>query len=287
LKSFILHITICFFLLTGFIAKTQVTVEFDNNITVSTDSSFTAELLYFNYLDYDFYNYFDTLYIRRGKREVELLHDSSVIYIDSVYVWPYKGNVISDYGIRGGRMHTGVDIRLNHGDTVYAIFDGVVRISRSYSGYGKTVLIRHNKGIESLYSHLSKLLVSPNDSIKAGTPIGLGGRTGRASCTHLHFEFRLLGEPINPNAILDFENYNIKNNVLIVNDSLFKNHLPAKTFNQNVKINTNYHYVKQGETLYSISRKYNTSVKVLRDINNLKENSILNIGQMIKLPMEE
>ncbi len=134
--------------------------------------------------------------------------------ITTTFAIPAEGKVISKFGKRGKRMHTGTDIKQRKGDTIRAAFEGLVRMSRLYSGYGNVVVIRHYNGLETLYSHNSKNLVDVNDYVKAGEPIALAGRTGRATTEHLHFETRFLMEPFNPEMIFDFEKGEIKNNYL-------------------------------------------------------------------------
>ncbi|NCN65368.1 MAG: M23 family metallopeptidase, partial [Candidatus Altiarchaeum hamiconexum] len=95
---------------------------------------------------------------------------------------------------------------LAKGDSVHSAFDGVVRVSRYFSGYGNIVVVRHYNGLETCYAHLSKLIAKVNQMVKTGEVLGLGGRTGRATCDHLHFEVRYLEEPINPRLVFDFEN---------------------------------------------------------------------------------
>lgn len=128
----------------------------------------------------------------------------------SGYVAPVRGVVTSGYGYRPrfGRMHKGVDLNLNVGDTVVAAFDGRVRITKfERRGYGYYVVVRHDNGLETVYGHLSRFLVKPNQFVKAGEPIALGGNTGRSTGPHLHFETRFMGLAINPATIIDFENY--------------------------------------------------------------------------------
>ena len=124
---------------------------------------------------------------------------------DLNFVPPVKGQILSKFGMRHRRMHTGTDIRLNSGDTVRSAFDGKVRLAKRFSGYGNLVLVRHNNGLETIYAHLKAIKVKVNDTIKAGDLIGLGGRTGRATCNHLHFETRLFGLPFDSNKYVDFE----------------------------------------------------------------------------------
>ena len=127
----------------------------------------------------------------------------------SEYVPPVTGVVTSNYGYRPRfrRMHYGVDLNLHKGDTVRAAFSGKVRLTKYEArGYGYYVVMRHDNGMETVYGHLSRFLVKPNQVVKAGDPIALGGSTGRSTGPHLHFETRYLGIAINPAAIIDFEN---------------------------------------------------------------------------------
>ena len=107
--------------------------------------------------------------------------------------------VTSNYGLRWGRQHAGLDVKVYIGDTIRAAFDGKVRIVKyDKNGYGKFVVIRHTNGLETYYGHLSKQLVTENQDVKSGQPIGLGGNTGRSTGSHLHFETRICGISINP-----------------------------------------------------------------------------------------
>lgn len=127
----------------------------------------------------------------------------------SEFHMPVKGPVSSGFGYRPrfGRMHYGTDISLHIGDTIRAAFSGKVRLTKYEGrGYGYYVVVRHNNGMETVYGHLSRFLVKPDQVVKAGEPIALGGNTGRSTGPHLHFETRYLGIPINPAAIIDFEN---------------------------------------------------------------------------------
>ena len=122
---------------------------------------------------------------------------------------PVPGRLSSPYGWRArfGRMHKGVDLTLNVGDTVRAAFSGKVRLTKyNAGGYGYYVVVRHDNGMETVYGHLSRFLVKPNQRVKAGEAIALGGNTGRSTGPHLHFETRYMGIPINPEAIIDFAN---------------------------------------------------------------------------------
>lgn len=125
------------------------------------------------------------------------------------FVAPVPGRLTSPYGYRArfGRMHKGVDLNLHTGDTVRCAFDGRVRITKyEGAGYGYYVVVRHDNGLETVYGHLSRFLVKPNQYVKAGQPLALGGSTGRSTGPHLHFETRFMGLAINPEAIIDFAN---------------------------------------------------------------------------------
>ena len=139
---------------------------------------------------------------------------------------PVPGELTSAYGYRPRfrRMHRGVDLNLNTGDTVRAAFNGRVRIvNYEARGYGKYVVIRHDNGLETVYGHFSKHLVERNQFVKAGEPIGLGGNTGRSFGAHLHFETRYLGVAINPAAIIDFENATGHSDVFTFNKTTYQN----------------------------------------------------------------
>lgn len=125
------------------------------------------------------------------------------------YVAPVKGVLTSGFGYRPrfGRIHKGVDLNLHVGDTVVAAFDGRIRMTKyEGKGYGYYVVIRHDNGLETVYGHLSRFIAKPDQYVKAGQPIALGGNTGRSTGPHLHFETRFMGIAINPEFIIDFEN---------------------------------------------------------------------------------
>lgn len=131
------------------------------------------------------------------------------IHLDSLAATDYSfplpgGKVISPYG-RGGGRHTGVDIKTRANDTIRCAFNGIVRMSKPYSAYGNVIVVRHPSGVETVYSHNSKNLVQSGDTVKAGQPIALTGRTGRATTEHLHFETRINGQHFNPNILFNMK----------------------------------------------------------------------------------
>lgn len=124
---------------------------------------------------------------------------------DTEYSFPLPGGkVISPYG-RGRGRHSGIDIKTYAKDTIRSAFNGVVRMSKPYSAYGNVVVVRHDFGLETIYSHNFKNLVHCGDTVKAGQPIALTGRTGRASTEHLHFETRVNGQHFDPQYYLQHE----------------------------------------------------------------------------------
>ena len=131
------------------------------------------------------------------------------------WCYPLDGaKVISRYGSRGGRRHTGVDLKTTPNDEIRAAFDGVVTMSQRYYAYGNYIKIRHANGIETCYSHNSKNLVKKGDKVKAGQVIALTGRTGRATTAHLHFECRVNGRTFDPGKIFDHANHSIRTDLL-------------------------------------------------------------------------
>ena len=220
--------------------------------------------------------------------------------------YPYNGKYLRGFSL-SGRRHTGVDIKAIPRDTIRAAWPGVVRMSKFYSGYGNVVVIRHYNGIETVYSHQCKNLVRPNDVVEAGDPVGLAGRTGRATTEHLHFEIRIAGTPINPALFIDTENHQLKTGQTIYcynrggritastrqsvgytpEEEPEEKPTVATTTRQNSapasSSSVQYHYVKKGETLSHIAVKYSTTVSKLCALNGIKKTSILQINQKLRV----
>lgn len=187
--------------------------------------------------------------------------------------------VTSKYGPRRRRMHRGIDLKVEVGDTIRSSFSGKVRIKGfERRGYGYYLVVRHTNGLETIYGHLSKFLVSENDIVKTGQAIALGGNTGRSTGSHLHFETRFLGQALNPSDIIDFENG-------LPHEDFYAIH-KNKTQRTNVYTSTSerivYHRVSKGETLGQIALKYRTTIKELCRLNGLSRTSTLRIGQSIR-----
>lgn len=229
---------------------------------------------------WDIYQHWNTEVIHPLRTDLTNLNDTIVIVLkdeeyECDYAHPFFGEVTSDFGPRRYRYHYGIDIKLETGDTVFAAFDGVVRIAKYSKTYGNVVLIRHFNGLETLYAHLSKIDVEIGQEVLTGQPLGLGGNTGRSSGSHLHFEVRYKGEPINPHSIIDFKDGKLKADLLALNKSHF-------TYLKEMKA-VKYHTVKRGETLSSIAKKYRTSVKTLCKINKIKPTTKIQAGKKLRV----
>lgn len=217
--------------------------------------------------------------------------------------------VTSNFGNRWGRPHKGLDIKVYIGDTIRAAFSGKVRIVRyEAGGYGKYIIIRHPNGLETIYCHLSKQLVSENQSVKAGEVIGLGGNTGRSTGSHLHFETRLCGVALNPALMFDFRNQDVTGDYYVYNvntydeESVEATRLRGKVGNggytrdlvqngepgsyKDKKHADNdellYHKVKNGETLASIAKLRGVTVEKICSLNHLSANAKVRPGMILR-----
>ena len=146
--------------------------------------------------------------------ENSMLIDLSLIQKED-YAFPLPGaKVISPYAGRR-KHHSGVDLKTCANDTIISAFDGIVRLAKPYYAYGNVIVVRHYNGLETVYSHNSKNLVKPGDYVKAGQPIALTGRAGRATTEHLHFEVRVNGQHFNPNLVFDLQERKLNNQCLV------------------------------------------------------------------------
>lgn len=219
------------------------------------------------------------------------------------FCMPTESRVLtSNFGSRWGRQHKGLDIKVYIGDTIRAAFDGRVRVVRYEGrGYGKYVVIRHDNGLETYYAHMSKQLVSEDQDVRAGDPIGLGGNTGRSTGSHLHFETRLCGIALNPALMFDFRNQDVVDDYFTFRKSSYQRESQIATrlrganvgSGEDVELATaapaasyaqesRFHKVKKGETLFSIAKKRGTTVDTIMKLNHLKKNAKLKAGQILK-----
>lgn len=251
---------------------------------------------------------------RYAHRATEL-PDSFVINLRH-FCMPTPSRVItSDFGSRWGRQHKGLDIKVYIGDTIRSAFSGKVRIVRyEAKGYGNYIVIRHPNGLETIYGHLSKHLVTENQVVRAGEPIGLGGNTGRSTGSHLHFETRLCGVALNPALFFDFRNQDITgDNYIFLKDryesdsqlatlergkvnggSYTRDQVYGEVGRYNEKAeeaatqnaaNTPervYYKVQNGETLASIAKKVGVSVDAICRLNGFRKDQRVKAGMIIR-----
>ena len=218
----------------------------------------------------------------RGGAKVEM-PDSCAIDC-STFILPIDTmtRVTSKYGPRRRRMHKGIDLKVQVGDTIRAAFDGKVRI-RNFErrGYGNYLVVRHPNGLETVYGHLSKSLVDVNDIVRAGDPIALGGNTRRSTGSHLHFETRFLGIAINPIYMFDFPKQDIVADTYTFRKT--KGVRSAGSHDTQVADGTiRYHKVKSGDTLSRIAKVRGVSVSTLCKLNRIKPTTTLRIGQVLR-----
>jgi len=135
-----------------------------------------------------------------------LLFTATIVVARDYCMPTHSRKVTSKFGCRWGRQHMGLDIKVRHGDPISAAFKGVVVNACYGGGYGYYVVLKHEKGYETRYAHMSRLLVKAGQEVSAGDTIGLGGNTGRSTGSHLHFEVRINGKAVDPSELFDFNN---------------------------------------------------------------------------------
>lgn len=124
-------------------------------------------------------------------------------------IWPAKGKIIKLFGqqrsdqYKVSVLNNGINIGLAIGSDIVAVDDGIIAFAEWYNGAGKLIVIDHQNGFHTLYSHNSKLLVSKGDVITRAQVIALSGMTGSAEVPSVHFELRKRGTPINPLEYLE------------------------------------------------------------------------------------
>ncbi|WP_164914068.1 M23 family metallopeptidase [Aquimarina sediminis] len=210
---------------------------------------------------------------------------------------PVNGKMVvtSRYGWRRGRPHQGIDIDLHTGDSVKTILGGKIRYVGYHGGHGNTIVVRHHNGLESVYAHLSKILVKENDDVKRGDVIGKGGVTGNARGSHLHLEVRYHGKSINPEYLFEFaKETKIRSDVLFVTKKWVTPRYHRSTRKSNIVVHTTIddiarieeeqkkiYTVRKGDTLSRIANKYGLAISQICKTNSIRSNSVLKIGQQI------
>lgn len=183
--------------------------------------------------------------------------------------------VTSKYGWRDGRMHHGIDLGINYSLPIYAVFDGVVRLAKFYQGYGRLVIVRHYNGTETFYAHLSRINVKPGQKVNAGDVLGKAGNSGRSYGTHLHFEIRYKGIPLNPAHIISFKDNTLQHDKVILKK--IKNNFFV--YNEDAIL----YSVQSGDYLHRIATEYGTSVAKLCEANDISRNARLKVGQLLRI----
>ncbi len=212
--------------------------------------------------------------------KIAALPDSFVINCSDFYP-PVENVVTSEYGPRWGRFHAGTDFRVKVGDSIRSAFDGKVRITKmgkGKKGYGYFIVVRHDNGLETLYAHLSKILVNPDQVVKAGEIVGLGGNTGRSTGPHLHFEMRFLGNAFDSRKIVDFDKFVVYNDTYTIKKQETFSEMTAYLNNP-----ARYYKVKPGDTLGKIARNNRTTVAKIQRLNRMGKSTKLRAGRKIRI----
>ena len=248
----------------------------------------------------DLYANWDTTTIHPYSFSDCFRYDSVNICLANVgenFSMPYKGIITSEFGWRKYRPHYGTDIDLEIGDTVVSAFDGMVRIARGkVSGYGNVVIIRHGNGLETVYAHLSKLLVEPGQIIKAGEILGLGGNTGRSYGAHLHFEMRYLGQALDTEDFIDYAKGELKTHEFTLRKTdvetkydlraLHNRHrhdVGAVKYTGKNGVTYKVYKVRAGDNLGVIAKRCHTTISAICKKNGIRPTKVLQIGQRLKV----
>lgn len=278
--------------------KREDTVKFVINQESLLDLSETPDTNQILFPSHDLYTSWDSNIAHPYNFDEVFKYDSVVLTLiqfnDNNFVLPYRGNLTSLFGWRKYRPHYGTDIDLETGDEVVSAFDGMVRLAKYYQGYGNCVIIRHNNGLETVYAHLSRILVESGQKLDAGTIIGLGGNTGHSYGSHLHFEIRYLGQALDTQDFIDFENGILKSNTFVLKKVDVENKYDLRALHARHKHDLGiakskkdnkygYYKIKSGDSLSRIAKLKKTNVKALCRKNGLRINSKLRVGQRIKI----
>jgi murein DD-endopeptidase MepM/ murein hydrolase activator NlpD len=141
-------------------------------------------------------------YVRRDVERTEALAGATPS------IWPAHGWLTGTFGGRSDPFthkpgfHSGLDISLEKGSSVFATADGTVETAAYTGDYGNMIELKHGFGLATRYGHLSAFKVKAGDQVKRGDVIGLVGATGRATGSHVHYEIFVNGQLLNPLQLL-------------------------------------------------------------------------------------
>ena len=143
------------------------------------------------------------------------LSEKQEILNNTPSILPVRGWISSGYGYRNETIHSdyepdfhrGMDIASTEGKPVVSTADGKVsRTGYDDSGYGNFVVVDHGYGLKTYYAHLSEIKTKTGKNVQRGDIIGEVGSTGRSTGSHLHYEVRILGIPVNPDKYISDQN---------------------------------------------------------------------------------
>lgn len=180
--------------------KFETTVEYDNSLSASVryvkqeGSNGLVKVTYKNEIINGLLNNAVTISteeITPVINRILVVGGINTVYVGDSSYWAWPTNkpyrISSYFGPRWGSWHYGIDITgTGHGSPIYSIQNGTVIRTGTRSDMGNFVMITHNNGYNSVYMHLSKILVNGGDAVVKGQTIGLMGTTGRSTGTHLH-----------------------------------------------------------------------------------------------------
>jgi murein DD-endopeptidase MepM/ murein hydrolase activator NlpD len=118
------------------------------------------------------------------------------------FIWPVRGAIVSPFGMRWGRLHSGIDIAAPAGTPIVASAAGQVAFAGTMGGYGLIVVVQHANGLSTAYAHNSSIAVSGGQTVGQGQMIASVGCTGHCTGDHVHFEVRVNGSAVDPMAYL-------------------------------------------------------------------------------------
>lgn len=298
-KSVFIGLAMFFALATSLAQPESIVLENDHStpidpLSIETNSSATFISESYQIPAYELYNKsWSTEFISQENLQIPFSNQQLKIVLtqpNSPFYFPCQGTILQSFSNKAKKQHWGIDIQTNANDPVVACFDGVVRLVREFDQYGNVIIIRHYNGLETIYGHLGKVDVKPGQRIQAGELIGTCPAY-HDDDEYLHFETRFFNQPFNPQLFIDKETHRLLSDTLVLTpqdmvETSTTQSVATNSSTSNTSATTsaaNIHVVKEGDTLYKISRQYNISVEKILQLNHLKENSILSLGQKIRI----